>query len=234
MSIPNLSNSFVIVAALLISNLNAFYITLTEKRFVCCSTRSLRGRSTLFQLETSQFKFLGHEIKINVPNEDADLITSSGDQTCVLRDVTTGQRVSVFGGEFPSGHTADVLCVSINASDQSIFDSGSCNTTARLWDSRKGSRAVCTYHGHKGDVNTVKFFPDGQRFENGSDDGTCRLFDVGTGHELQVYHQHDSVPAVTSRYSNGDCYVGDTLLAKVRAPFQFSTRSTCLGLIKVL
>ena len=44
-----------------------------------------------------------------VPNEDAHLITSSGDQTCVLWDVTTGLKTSVFGGEFQSGHTGDVL-----------------------------------------------------------------------------------------------------------------------------
>lgn len=44
-----------------------------------------------------------------VPEEDTHLITSSGDQTCVLWDTTTGLRTSVFGGEFQSGHTADVL-----------------------------------------------------------------------------------------------------------------------------
>ncbi|URE29118.1 hypothetical protein MUK42_06544 [Musa troglodytarum] len=44
-----------------------------------------------------------------VLDQDTRLITSSGDQTCILWDVTTGQRISVFGGEFPSGHTADVL-----------------------------------------------------------------------------------------------------------------------------
>ncbi|KAH7858633.1 hypothetical protein Vadar_026067 [Vaccinium darrowii] len=44
-----------------------------------------------------------------VPDEETRLITSSGDQTCVLWDITTGQRTSVFGGEFQCGHTADVL-----------------------------------------------------------------------------------------------------------------------------
>lgn len=44
-----------------------------------------------------------------VPDEDTHLITSSGDQTCVLWDITTGLRTSVFGGEFQFGHTADVL-----------------------------------------------------------------------------------------------------------------------------
>lgn len=165
-----------------------------------------------------------------VPDGDAHLITGSGDQTCVLWDITTGLRTSVFGGEFQSGHTADVLSVSINGSSPRIFVSGSCDSTARMWDTRVASRAVHTYHGHEGDVNAVKFFPDGNRFGTGSDDGTCRLFDIRTGHELQVYYQQrgiDEIPHVTSiafsisgrlliaGYSNGDCFVWDTLLAQV-------------------
>jgi WD40 repeat protein len=53
-----------------------------------------------------------HAIKLHcpwvIPNQEARLITSSGDHTCVLWDVTTGQRISIFGGEFLSGHTTDV------------------------------------------------------------------------------------------------------------------------------
>ncbi|CAA7393672.1 unnamed protein product [Spirodela intermedia] len=166
-----------------------------------------------------------------VPDEETHLITGSGDQTCVLWDITTGQRLSVFGGEFPSGHTADVLSISINSSDPKVFVSGSCDATARLWDMRIASRAVRTYHDHAADVNAVKFFPDGKRFGTGSDDGTCRLFDLRTGHQLQAYSQEPydggDAPLVTSiafsasgrllfaAYSNGDCYVWDTLVAQV-------------------
>jgi len=165
-----------------------------------------------------------------VPDEETRLITSSGDQTCILWDITTGQRTSVFGGEFQCGHTADVLSVSINGSNSRMFLSGSCDATARLWDTRVASRAVRTFQGHDGDVNTVKFFPDGNRFGTGSDDGTCRLFDVRTGHQLQVYFQQNgdnddrhvssiafsiSGRLLFTGYSNGDCYVWDTLLAKV-------------------
>ncbi|ONM07586.1 GTP binding protein2 [Zea mays] len=113
-----------------------------------------------------------------------------------------------------------------------MFVSGSCDTTVRLWDIRIASRAVRTYHGHEDDVNSVKFFPDGHRFGTGSDDGTCRLFDMRTGHQLQVYSREpdrnsNELPTVTSiafsisgrllfaGYSNGDCYVWDTLLAEV-------------------
>ncbi|KAJ9152688.1 hypothetical protein P3X46_026226 [Hevea brasiliensis] len=185
-----------------------------------------------------------------VPDEDTHLITSSGDHTCVLWDITTGLRTSVFGGEFQSGHTADVLSVSINGSNSRMFVSGSCDSTARLWDTRVASRAVRTFHGHEGDVNTVKFFPDGNRFGTGSDDGTCRLFDIRTGHQLQEYYQQhsdDEVRHVTSiafsisgrllfaGYSNGDCYVWDTLLAQVVLNLgslqnSHESRISCLGL----
>ncbi|KAK8316378.1 hypothetical protein V6Z11_A13G036700 [Gossypium hirsutum] len=185
-----------------------------------------------------------------VPDEDIHIITSSGDQTCVLWDITTGLRTTVFGGEFQSGHTADVLSVSINGANSRVFVSGSCDGTARLWDTRVASRAMRTFQGHEGDVNTVKFFPDGNRFGTGSDDGTCRLFDIRNGHQLQVYYQQHSdkeVPLVTSiafsisgrllfaGYSNGDCYVWDTLLARVvlnlgSVQNSHENRISCLGL----
>ncbi|XP_038694190.1 guanine nucleotide-binding protein subunit beta-like isoform X2 [Tripterygium wilfordii] len=185
-----------------------------------------------------------------VPDEDTCLITGSGDQTCVLWDITTGLRTSVFGGEFQYGHSADVLSISINGSNSRMFVSGSCDGTGRLWDTRVASRAVRTFHGHEGDVNTVKFFPDGNRLGTGSDDGTCRLFDIRTGHQLQVYYQQNGdgeVPHVTSiafsisgrlliaGYSNGDCYVWDTLLAEVVLNLgslqnSHEGRISCLGL----
>ncbi|KAG6382532.1 hypothetical protein SASPL_157801 [Salvia splendens] len=155
-----------------------------------------------------------------VPDEDTHLITASGDQTCVLWDITTGLRT-----------------VSINGSNSRMFISGSCDSTVRLWDTRVASRASRTFHGHEGDVNSVKFFPDGYRFGTGSDDGTCRLFDIRTGHQLQEYNQQhvdNEAPHVTSiafstsgrllfaGYTNGDCYVWDTLLAeKIRYAAQF-------------
>ncbi|XP_063936074.1 guanine nucleotide-binding protein subunit beta-1 [Daucus carota subsp. sativus] len=185
-----------------------------------------------------------------VPDEDTHLITSSGDHTCILWDITTGLRTSVFGGEFQSGHTADVLSVSINGSNSRMFVSGSCDATARLWDTRVASRAVRTFHGHQGDVNSVKYFPDGNRFGTGSEDGTCRLFDIRTGHQLQVYNQPNSdtdfAPvksiafSISGRllfagYANGDCYVWDTLLAQVVLNLgslqnSHEGRISCLGL----
>ena len=108
--------------------------------------------------------------------------------------------------------------------------SGSCDQTARLWDRRTGNRAVQTYPGHGGDVNTVQFFPDGLRFGTGSDDGICKIFDTRTGHELQKYSEaslssqsakanaigfSSSGRLLFAAYSNADCYIWDTITATV-------------------
>ena len=44
-----------------------------------------------------------------VPNNDAQIITSSGDHTCALWELESSQKISVFGGDASSGHSGDVL-----------------------------------------------------------------------------------------------------------------------------
>jgi len=129
--------------------------------------------------------------------------------------------------------------VSISASNSKMFVSGSCDMTAKLWDTRTSS-CVRTFHGHDGDVNTVQFLPDGLHFGTGSDDGSCRLFDTRTGHELQQYRNSSSTHAIPgpannvtsiafsysgrllfAGYSNGNCYAWDTLLAEVTMAVTF-------------
>jgi len=188
-----------------------------------------------------------------VPDEEAHIITSSGDHTCIMWDAETNQRIALFGGDSPAGHTSDVMSVSISASNSKMFVSGSCDMTAKLWDTRTSS-CVRTFHGHDGDVNTVQFLPDGLHFGTGSDDGSCRLFDTRTGHELQQYRNSSSTHAIPgpannvtsiafsysgrllfAGYSNGNCYAWDTLLAEVVTdlggglPSGHSNRVSCLG-----
>ena len=38
--------------------------------------------------------------------------------------------------------------------------------------------------GHRGEVNVIRFSPDGKRAATGSDDGTVRLWDTATGQEI--------------------------------------------------
>lgn len=115
------------------------------------------------------------------------------------------------------------------ASPPQVFISGSCDHTARLWDTRKKGAAPQTFHGHDGDVNAVSFMPKNSAyFGTASDDGSCRVFDTRTGHSLQLYTHPmgESVKVLAiafsisgglmfSSYDNGDCYVWDTVTAEV-------------------
>lgn len=197
-----------------------------------CTVYALNSQPDQDQLAPKTL--VGHKAYIScckyVPDRDSHIITSSGDRTCALWELEKAQKISVFGVDSPSGHTADVTSLSISSANSFQFVSGSCDRTARLWDTRITSKTAQTYHGHEGDINTVQFFPDGLRFGTGSDDGTCRIFDTRTGHQLQLYKEpsltNQKAAAVSiafsfsgrlffAAYSNADCYIWDTLTAEV-------------------
>jgi guanine nucleotide-binding protein G(I)/G(S)/G(T) subunit beta-1 len=105
--------------------------------------------------------------------DDSQILTSSGDTTCCLWDIETGQQVTSF-----VGHTGDVMSLSLNGNDGNrTFVSGACDASAKVWDIRDG---MCrqTFTGHESDINAVSYFPSGVAFGTGSDDATCRLFDI--------------------------------------------------------
>lgn len=112
---------------------------------------------------------------------DRRIITSSGDMTCMLWDIESGTKVTEF-----ADHLGDVMSISINPTNQNIFVSGACDAFAKLWDIRTG-KAVQTFAGHESDINAIQFFPDGNAFGTGSDDTSCRLFDVRADRELNIY-----------------------------------------------
>lgn len=112
---------------------------------------------------------------------DRRIITSSGDMTCMLWDIESGSKVTEF-----ADHLGDVMSISINPTNQNIFVSGACDAFAKLWDIRTG-KAVQTFAGHESDINAIQFFPDGNAFGTGSDDTTCRLFDIRADRELNSY-----------------------------------------------
>merc|ERR1712225_189873 len=59
---------------------------------------------------------------------DRQILTSSGDMTCMLWDVDAGVRVLEF-----NDHTGDVMSLSLGPT-QNIFVSGACDATAKVWD----------------------------------------------------------------------------------------------------
>ncbi|CAG00829.1 unnamed protein product [Tetraodon nigroviridis] len=120
-------------------------------------------------------------------NTDMQILTSSGDGTCALWDVESGQLLQSF-----HAHTADVLSLDFIPSETgNIFISGGCDKKANVWDMRSGQN-IQSFENHVSDVNCVKFHPSGDAFASASDDATCRFYDLRADREVAVY-QKDSV-----------------------------------------
>merc|ERR1719354_1101795 len=89
------------------------------------------------------------------------------------------------------GHNDCVNAVALCDASPRVFVSASSDTTAKVWDTRQ---VACqqTFTAHDEDINTVAFFPSGTAFATGSDDSTCRLFDIRhSSRELMRYSHID-------------------------------------------
>ena len=124
---------------------------------------------------------------------DQQLLTGSGDGTCILWDVE-GQRAD---NTFRTIGT-QVMCLDINpANPWSVFATGCSDNVARIYDIRTGSCEMM-FDGHVSDINTIRFMPSGDSFISGSDDSTCRLYDMRSDQELQVFARDCIIFGVSS------------------------------------
>ncbi|XP_002164667.1 guanine nucleotide-binding protein G(I)/G(S)/G(T) subunit beta-1 isoform X1 [Hydra vulgaris] len=168
--------------------------------------------------------------------DDTQILTSSGDTTCCLWDIETGQQLTSF-----IGHTSDVMSLSLCNDGGRTFVSGACDATAKIWDIRDG---MCrqTFTGHESDINAVCYFPNGFAFGTGSDDTTCRLFDIRSDQELLCYSQDNINCGITSvafsksgrllfaGYDDFTCKVWDTLKGELTGVLTgHDNRVSCLG-----
>jgi guanine nucleotide-binding protein G(I)/G(S)/G(T) subunit beta-1 len=114
-------------------------------------------------------------------NSASEILTSSGDATCILWNVTTGQAMERF-----QGHLSDVMCVSLQDGDGgNVFASCSVDQTVKLWDIRAPQTPTQTLVGHLADVNGVEFMPTNSNcLASCSQDGTVRVWDVRVSNEL--------------------------------------------------
>lgn len=81
--------------------------------------------------------------------------------------------------------------------DANMFISGSCDTLAKVWDIRT-KNCTMTLRGHESDINSVALFPDGKAFGTGSDDSTCRLFDIRAAGEVAEFKNDMVLCGITS------------------------------------
>lgn len=172
--------------------------------------------------------------------DEGHVITSSGDSSCIYWDVTSGDVLKTF-----TDHTGDVMSVAMSPENSNIFVSGSVDTTARVWDLRIG-KCVQTHKGHESDINSVAFFPDGYAFGTGSDDSSCRLFDMRCYGEVNKFKNERITCGITSvafsksgrlmfgGYDDFNTYVWDTLADESQTVYALQAphenRVSCLGL----
>jgi len=170
---------------------------------------------------------------------ETSILTSSGDSTCMLWDIEMGQSKVTF-----SDHEGDVMSISMLPSvDANMFISGSCDTLAKVWDIRMG-KCTMTLRGHESDINSVCLFPDGKALGTGSDDSSCRFFDMRSCGEVSEFRNDMVLCGVTSvsfsksgrvifaGYDDYNCLGWDTLGATDKYVFQLQgheNRVSCVG-----
>jgi len=171
--------------------------------------------------------------------DDNQIVTSSGDMTCALWDIETGQQTTSF-----TGHTGDVMSLSLEP-NMHTFVSGACDASAKLWDIRDG---MCkqTFSGHESDINAITYFPTGLAFATGSDDATCRLFDIRADQEIGMYSHDNIICGITSvafsrsgrllfgGYDDFNCNIWDVLrqdrcASQIGVLAGHDNRVSCLG-----
>jgi guanine nucleotide-binding protein G(I)/G(S)/G(T) subunit beta-1 len=200
-----------------------------------CSIYNLRSRETPIRVTRELNEHTGY-LSCCRFFDDSHIVTSSGDQTCLTWDVSAGCKQIEF-----TGHNADVMSVSINPRDSNEFCSGSCDATAKIWDVRSG-KCTHTFRGHDYDINSVSYFPNGLAISTGSDDATCRLFDLRADRELFMYADDSIACGITSvdfsksgrllfaGYDDGKVHGWDTLTTdRVGTLTNHDNRVSCLG-----
>ena len=91
-------------------------------------------------------------------------IDSVRDSASILWDAESGEVLKPF-----SAYKGDVMSLSISPTNNTIFVTGSVNSTSKVQD-------IQDHVGHGYHINLLSLFPDGNVFDTGSDDSTCGLF----------------------------------------------------------
>lgn len=169
---------------------------------------------------------------------NSQLLTSSGDSTCILWDVEKGDALSTY-----TDHAGDVMSIAVSPTDKNFFVSGSCDSNAKVWDART-KNCVLTFTGHESDINSVAFFPSGHAIGTGSDDSSCRLWDLRAVCEVNQYGNDRILCGITSvefsksgrllfsGYDDYSCHGWDVIGSRNQISMRMAShenRVSCLG-----
>jgi len=173
--------------------------------------------------------------------DNRQIVTSSGDHTCILWDAEQGTPITHF-----KQHTGDVMFVGLSHSKGQFVSCG-CDKSIIAWDVKEG-KPTHIFETHDKDVNVVQFFPNDTTFASGSEDGTARLFDLRTWGEVNRYSlpepANKDAPIVSPTslafsasgrllivaYTDGNCLIWDTLKSERKGEIKgHEKRITSIG-----
>merc|ERR1719198_13934 len=132
------------------------------------------------------------------------------------------------------------MSIALSPTDPNVFVSGSCDATCIAWDMRTAN-VINNFKGHESDINSVSFFPGGHSFGTGSDDSSCRMFDMRCFNQVAELATDKILCGVTSvaftksgrflfgGYDDYKCYIWDTLTSEHCAMSFHENRVSCLG-----
>ncbi|KIK41805.1 hypothetical protein CY34DRAFT_84739 [Suillus luteus UH-Slu-Lm8-n1] len=109
------------------------------------------------------------------------------------------------------GHSDVINCIDISADNMQLA-SGSDDRTARIWNLETGKLVAAkktiltpsmTLKGHGGYIESMSYFPDGQRMISGSNDKTARQWDLKTGKEIEGAQGHGNWIQSMSYFPDG-------------------------------
>jgi len=123
---------------------------------------------------------------------DAQILTGSGDWTCILWDIEKTAKVQEY-----VDHDSDIMGISLHQ-DKKSFVTASCDSTCKAHDIASGKSTHSFYGTPETDINSVAYFPNFLAFACGGEDGISRLFDLRSDRELQTYNPDGKPSGVTS------------------------------------
>nr|XP_002126536.1 guanine nucleotide-binding protein subunit beta-5 [Ciona intestinalis] len=218
------------------SSSNSSTLSVSNKQNPVSSGPADTGAGTIMQQRKVVAMHTSYISACTFTHSDYQILTASGDSTCALWDVESGQLLQSF-----HGHQSDVMDAALSPCETgNLFISGGCDKNACVWDMRT-AKCIQSFQTHNSDINTVKWFPTGEAFATGSDDGTIKMYDLRADREIACYERPNVLFGVNSvdfsvsgrivlgGYNDYLVHVWDTITGeKLTALFGHENRISCL------